>query len=117
MGARPYWIFSLRDERAEAVNGQEATSIDREFIESEEFSDLRSGFLTSAAARGASVFKQIEVPHHKSEDTLRGYIGKVEIFEIFCIHDGYYRRCPATAPMGSSVLRMARCSKCFRYAS
>ena len=42
---------------------------------------LRSGFLTSAAARGASVFKLIEVSRHKSVDTLRGYIRKVEIFE------------------------------------
>lgn len=33
---------------------------------------LRSGFLTSAAARGASVFKLIEVSRHKSVDTLRG---------------------------------------------
>jgi site-specific recombinase XerD len=42
---------------------------------------LRSGFLTSAAARGASIFKLIEVSRHKSTDTLRGYIRKVEIFE------------------------------------
>jgi site-specific recombinase XerD len=42
---------------------------------------LRSGFLTSAAARGASIFKLIEVSRHKSVDTLRGYIRKVEIFE------------------------------------
>ncbi len=42
---------------------------------------LRSGFLTSAVARGASVFKLIEVSRHKSVDTLRGYIRKVEIFE------------------------------------
>ena len=42
---------------------------------------LRSGFLTSAAARGAWVFKLIEVSRHKSVDTLRGYIRKVEIFE------------------------------------
>jgi len=42
---------------------------------------LRSGFLTSAAARGASVFKMMEVSRHKSVDTLRGYIRQVEIFE------------------------------------
>ena len=41
---------------------------------------LRSGFLTSAAARGASVFKLIEVSRHKSVDTLRGYIRRVDIF-------------------------------------
>jgi hypothetical protein len=32
---------------------------------------LRSGFLTSAAARGASVFKMMDVSRHKSMDTLR----------------------------------------------
>ena len=42
---------------------------------------LRSGFLTSAAARGASIFKLIEVSRHKSTDTPRGYIRKIEIFE------------------------------------
>ena len=42
---------------------------------------LRSGFLTSAAARGASVFKLIEVSRHRSVDTLRGYIRRVEMFE------------------------------------
>lgn len=34
---------------------------------------LRSGFLTSAAARGASIFKMMDVSRHKSIDTLRGY--------------------------------------------
>ena len=33
---------------------------------------LRSGFLTSAAARGASIFKMMDVSRHKSIDTLRG---------------------------------------------
>ena len=42
---------------------------------------LRSSFLTSAASRWASIFKLIEVSKHKSTDTLRGYIRKVEIFE------------------------------------
>ena len=42
---------------------------------------LRSGFLTSAAARGAAVFKLIEVSRHKSLDTLRSYVRRVEIFE------------------------------------
>src|SRR5262249_36147838 len=31
---------------------------------------LRSGFLTSAAARGASIFKMMDVSRHKSVDTL-----------------------------------------------
>jgi integrase len=35
---------------------------------------LRSGFLTSAAGRGASIFKMMDVSRHKSIDTLRGYV-------------------------------------------
>jgi integrase len=42
---------------------------------------LRPGFLTSAAGLGASVFKLIEVSRHKSVDTLRGYIRRVEMLE------------------------------------
>jgi len=41
---------------------------------------LRSGFLTSAAARGASVFKMADQSRHKSMDTLRGYVRDAEIF-------------------------------------
>jgi site-specific recombinase XerD len=41
---------------------------------------LRSGFLTSAAARGASIFKMMDVSRHKSMDTLRGYIRDAELF-------------------------------------
>jgi hypothetical protein len=32
----------------------------------------RAGFLTSAAKRGASIFKMMEVSRHRSVDTLRG---------------------------------------------
>ena len=42
---------------------------------------LRSGFLTSAAARGASVFKMADQSRHKSMDTLRGYVRDAEIFQ------------------------------------
>jgi hypothetical protein len=38
---------------------------------------LRSGFLTSAAESGASIFKLSEVSRHKSLDTLRGYVRRV----------------------------------------
>jgi hypothetical protein len=41
---------------------------------------LRAGFLTSAAAKGASVFKMMDVSRHKSVDTLRGYIRDAELF-------------------------------------
>jgi hypothetical protein len=35
---------------------------------------LRAGFLTTAAARGASLFKMMDVSRHRSVDTLRGYV-------------------------------------------
>jgi site-specific recombinase XerD len=41
---------------------------------------LRSGFLTSAAKRGASLFKMMDVSRHKSVDTLRGYVRDAELF-------------------------------------
>jgi len=41
---------------------------------------LRSGFVTSAARRGASLFKLMDVTGHKSVDTLRGYVHDAELF-------------------------------------
>jgi len=42
---------------------------------------LRAGFLTSAAARGASLFKMMDVSRHRSADTLRIYIRDAEAFK------------------------------------
>jgi hypothetical protein len=42
---------------------------------------LRSGFLTSAAGSGASVFKMMAVSRHKSMDTLSGYVRSAELFQ------------------------------------
>jgi site-specific recombinase XerD len=42
---------------------------------------LRSGFLTSAADKGASIFKMMDVSRHKSVDTLRGYVRDAELFK------------------------------------
>lgn len=42
---------------------------------------LRSGFLTTAAERGASLFKMMEVSRHKSVDTLKGYIRRADLFK------------------------------------
>jgi integrase len=42
---------------------------------------LRSGFLTSAATRGASIFKMADQSRHRSMDTLRGYVRDAEIFK------------------------------------
>jgi integrase len=41
---------------------------------------LRSGFLTSAAEAGASIWKLAEVSRHKSLDMLRGYV-RVDLFK------------------------------------
>ncbi len=41
---------------------------------------LRSGFLTSAAARGASIFKMMDVSRHRSVDTLRAYVRDADLF-------------------------------------
>src|ERR1700704_1375631 len=42
---------------------------------------LRAGFLTSAAKRGASIFKMMDQSRHRSVDTLRGYVRDAEIFK------------------------------------
>ena len=42
---------------------------------------LRAGFLTSAAGKGASIFKMMDVSRHKSLDTLRGYVRDAELFK------------------------------------
>jgi hypothetical protein len=36
---------------------------------------------TSAAKRGASIFKMMDVSRHKSVDTLRGYVRDAELFQ------------------------------------
>jgi integrase len=42
---------------------------------------LRSGFLTSAANSGASVFAMMGVSRHRNIETLRGYVRQAEIFK------------------------------------
>jgi site-specific recombinase XerD len=42
---------------------------------------LRSGFLTSGAEAGASIFKMMEVSRHVSVDTLRGYVRRADLFK------------------------------------
>ena len=41
---------------------------------------LRAGFLTSAAQRGASIFKMTDVSRHRSLDTLSGFVRDSEFF-------------------------------------
>jgi site-specific recombinase XerD len=42
---------------------------------------MRSGFLTSAAKRGASIFKMMDQSRHRSVETLRGYVRDAEVFK------------------------------------
>jgi integrase len=42
---------------------------------------LRSGFLTSAARRGASVFKMRDLSRHKSMDVLQAYVRDADLFQ------------------------------------
>jgi integrase len=46
---------------------------------------LRSGFLTSAARSGASIFKMRDVSRHKSMDVLQAYVRDAD---LFCDHAG-----------------------------
>lgn len=41
---------------------------------------LRSGFLTSAAGRGASIFRMADQSRHRSLDTVRHYVRNAELF-------------------------------------
>jgi hypothetical protein len=51
-------------------------------LEAADFSahSLRAGFLTSAARRGASVFKMRDVSRHKSMDVLQAYVRDADLF-------------------------------------
>ncbi len=46
---------------------------------------LRAGAITTAARRGASVFKIKEVSRHKSIDTLAGYVRDANLFDQHCL--------------------------------
>ena len=52
-------------------------------LKADEFAghSLRSGFLTSAAMNRASLFKMMEVSHHKDPKTVMQYIKKSELFD------------------------------------
>ena len=70
----------LADESAARVVKRYASRVG---LEAATFSghSLRSGFLTSAAESGASIFKMMEVSRHRSMDTLRGYVRRVDLFK------------------------------------
>ena len=73
---------SARRLSARAVAELVKTYARRAGLKAADFSghSLRSGFLTSAAAHGASIFKMMDVSRHKSIDTLRSYVRDAEMF-------------------------------------
>jgi site-specific recombinase XerD len=52
-------------------------------LDDQQFSghSLRSGFLTSAAANGANLFRMMDVSRHRSINSVRGYVRKAQQFE------------------------------------
>jgi integrase len=52
-------------------------------LDEQQFSghSLRSGFLTSAAANGANLFRMMDVSRHRSINSVRGYVRKAQQFE------------------------------------
>jgi integrase len=71
---------------------------------------LRAGFLTSAAGKGASIFKMMDVSRHKSVDTL-GYVRHAKLFKD---HAGaglpLVRQQEPRSPRGSMAWRRSRWS-------
>jgi integrase len=65
---------------------------------------LRSGFLNSAAARGAPVFKMMNLSRHKSVDTLRGYVRDAEAVPGITQGRDSFKRQPTPPPYPSPRL-------------
>lgn len=68
--------------------------------------------LTSAAESGASIFKMVEVSRHKSVDTLRGYVRRVDLFKE---HAGAAFLCscdPMEEIMPSARRHILYCQRC-----
>jgi integrase len=82
-------LYNKRNQfhRGERLAARNVASIAKKFaralgLPEADFSahSLRAGWITSAAARGASVFKMKEVSRHKSIDVLGGYVRDANLF-------------------------------------
>jgi integrase len=71
---------------------------------------LRAGFLTSAAGKGASIFKMMDVSRHKSVDTLRGYVRDAELFKDHAAISREYEHGNPPAVNSAVTLRSQRAS-------
>jgi hypothetical protein len=83
---------------------------------------LRAGFLTSAAGKGASIFKMMDVSRHKSVDTLRGYVRDAELFKDHaqgqgCSKGAVRRRRGAWQGTASLPARSNCANRCFARAT
>ena len=58
-----------------------ANVVNRMGLDAQHCHSLSSGFLTSAAANGASIFKMMDVSRHKSINNLRTYVRDAELFK------------------------------------
>ena len=63
-----------------AKREHEAAASDAVYLSPSQRATRGHEFLTSAAARGASLFKMMDVSRHKSVDVLRGYVRDAEAF-------------------------------------
>jgi hypothetical protein len=66
--------------RVEETTGKNVSAAKKIACDPKKVPAIRSGFLTSAAARGASLFKMMDISRHKSVDVLRGYVRDAEAF-------------------------------------
>jgi integrase len=75
---------AVRDRRltANSVNVLVKAYADKVGLDASTFGahSLRSGFLTSAVRRGASIFKMRDVSQHKSMDVLQAYVRDADMF-------------------------------------
>jgi integrase len=75
---------NVRDQRlsAKSVNDIVKAYADQVGLDGAAFGahSLRSGFLTSAARRGARIFKMRDVSRHKSMDVLQAYVRDADLF-------------------------------------
>jgi integrase len=72
----------------EGLSGRTAANLVKQYaalagLKAEDFSghSLRAGFITSAAATGATVWKMQAVSRHKTLDVLSGYVRDAEAFK------------------------------------
>jgi len=80
LGGRGQHTEPLADDSASRIVKRYASRVGLE-VASFSGHSLRSGFLTNAAESGASIWKMAEQSRHRSLDTLRSYVRRVDLFK------------------------------------